>query len=147
MLSSFSHVQLFATPWTVALQAPLSIEFSRQEYWSGLAFPSPGCLWKWLSRVRLFVTPWTIQSMEFSRPGYCGGQPFPPPGDLPTKGSNPGLPHCRRILYQLSHSPRRTESRDSNRYLSTHVHSRLFAIVKTWKPLKCPVMDERRSRM
>ena len=39
---SLSHVQLFATPWTVALQAPLSIEFSRQEYWSGLAFPSPG---------------------------------------------------------------------------------------------------------
>ena len=32
---SFSHVWLFATPWTVALQAPLSIELSRQEYWSG----------------------------------------------------------------------------------------------------------------
>ena len=36
-----SHVQLFATPWTVAHQAPLSMEFSRQEYWSGLPFPSP----------------------------------------------------------------------------------------------------------
>ena len=33
-----------ATPWTVALQAPLFIEFSRQEYWSGLPFPSPGDL-------------------------------------------------------------------------------------------------------
>ena len=33
-----------ATPWTVALQAPLSMEFSRQEYWSGLPFPSPGDL-------------------------------------------------------------------------------------------------------
>ena len=32
------------TPWTVALQAPLSMEFSRQEYWSGLPFPSPGDL-------------------------------------------------------------------------------------------------------
>ena len=32
------------TPWTVAYQAPLSIEFSRQEYWSGLPFPSPGDL-------------------------------------------------------------------------------------------------------
>ena len=32
----------FATPWTVALQAPLSMGFSRQEYWSGLPFPSPG---------------------------------------------------------------------------------------------------------
>ena len=34
----------FATPWTVAYQAPLSMEFSRQEYWSGLPFPSPGDL-------------------------------------------------------------------------------------------------------
>jgi len=32
------------TPWTVALQAPLSMRFSRQEYWSGLSFPSPGDL-------------------------------------------------------------------------------------------------------
>ena len=39
-----SHVQLFATPCTVALQAPPSMGFSRQEYWSGLPFPSPGDL-------------------------------------------------------------------------------------------------------
>ena len=37
-----SHVGLFANPWTVALQAPLSMGFSRQEYWNGLPFPSPG---------------------------------------------------------------------------------------------------------
>ena len=37
-----SHVQLFATTWTIASQAPLSMEFSRWEYWSGLPFPSPG---------------------------------------------------------------------------------------------------------
>ena len=43
-VKSFSHVQLFATPWTVAFQAPLSMEFSRQDYWSGLPFPSPGNL-------------------------------------------------------------------------------------------------------
>ena len=41
---SLSRVPLFATPWTVAYQAPLSMEFSRQEYWSGLPFPSPGNL-------------------------------------------------------------------------------------------------------
>ena len=35
-----SHVRLFGTPWTVASQAPLSMEFSRQEHWSGLLFPS-----------------------------------------------------------------------------------------------------------
>ena len=39
-----SCVRLFATPWTVAYQAPPSVEFSRQEYWSGLPFPSPGDL-------------------------------------------------------------------------------------------------------
>ena len=44
MLSHFSHVQLFSTPWTVAHQAPLPMEFSRQEYWSGLPFPPPGDL-------------------------------------------------------------------------------------------------------
>ena len=37
-----SHVQLFVTLWTVACQAPLSMGFSRQEYWSGLSFPPPG---------------------------------------------------------------------------------------------------------
>ena len=39
-----SCVRLFATPWTVACQAPLSMGFPRQEYWSGLPFPSPGDL-------------------------------------------------------------------------------------------------------
>ena len=39
MLSHFSHVQLRATPWTVAHQAPLSMGFSRHEYWSGLPCP------------------------------------------------------------------------------------------------------------
>ena len=43
-VKSLSHVQLFATPWTVAYQAPPSMGFSRQEYWSGLPFPSPGDL-------------------------------------------------------------------------------------------------------
>ena len=43
-VKSLSRVQLFATPWTVAYQAPPSMGFSRQEYWSGLPFPSPGDL-------------------------------------------------------------------------------------------------------
>ena len=43
-MKSLSRVQLFATPWTVAYQAPLSTGFSRQQYWSGLPFPSPGDL-------------------------------------------------------------------------------------------------------
>ena len=56
---TLSRVQLFASPWTVAYPAPLSLEFSRQEYWRGLPFPSPDlyhsplilwhfcCLWKY----------------------------------------------------------------------------------------------------
>ena len=44
MLSHFSHVQLFETLWTVAHQGPLSMGFSRQEYWSGLPCPAPGDL-------------------------------------------------------------------------------------------------------
>ena len=44
MLNCFSHVRLFATPWTVDCQAPLSLGFSRQEYWSGLLCPPPGDL-------------------------------------------------------------------------------------------------------
>ena len=43
-MKSLSRVRLFAALWTVAYQAPLSMEFSRQEYWSGLPFPSPGDL-------------------------------------------------------------------------------------------------------
>ena len=115
-VKSFSQVRFFATPWTVAYQDPLSIGFSRQEYWSGLLFPSPEDLphpdikpgfptlqadslpgkpkvkVKPFSRVRLFATPWTVayqdpQSMGLSRQEYWRGLPFPSPGDLP----NPGI--------------------------------------------------------
>ena len=41
-LCVLSHIQLFATPWTVVYQAPLSMEFSKQEYWSGLPCSAPG---------------------------------------------------------------------------------------------------------
>jgi len=43
-MKSFSRVQLFVIPWTVVYQASLSIGFCREEYWSGLSFPSPGDL-------------------------------------------------------------------------------------------------------
>ena len=44
MLSGFNHVLLFATLWTIVPQGPLYMGFSRQEYWTGLSFPSPGDL-------------------------------------------------------------------------------------------------------
>jgi len=63
LLSRFSHVQLLATPWTAAYQAPLSMGFARQEYWNGLPLPSPlyntqFSSFQLLSRVQLFATPW-----------------------------------------------------------------------------------------
>ena len=77
-VKSLSRVWLFATPWTVAYQASLSMGFSRQEYWSGLPFPSPG-----------------------KNTGV--GSHFLLQGLFPIQGSNLGLPHCRQILYHLSH--------------------------------------------
>ena len=70
MLSHFSRVQLFVTPWTVAHQAPLSMGFSRQEYWSGLPFPPPqisdrpelSSTTKWLS----FSHKWTTEMCSIS---------------------------------------------------------------------------------
>ena len=64
-MKSLSWVRLFATPWTVAYEVPPSMGFSRQEYWSG--------------------------------------QPFSSPGIFPTQGLNPDRPHCRQMLYHLTH--------------------------------------------
>ena len=58
-----------------------------------------GCESKSHSVMSNSAKPWIIQPMEFARPEYWSGQSFPSPEDLP----NPGLPHCRQILYQLSH--------------------------------------------
>ena len=60
------------------------------------AWPFQVFKWKLLSHVWPFATP-------FSRQGYWNGQPLPSPGDLPNPEITPGLPHCRWILYQLSH--------------------------------------------
>ena len=59
---SCSTVQLFATPWTVGYHVPLSMEFSRQEYWSGWQLPPPGDL------------PNTgIESRSLASPAMAGG--------------------------------------------------------------------------
>ena len=69
-LSRFSRVQLFATPWTVACQAPLSMGFSRQEYWSGLPFPSPGDLPNPGSNPHLSRLPhWQVGSLPLAPSG------------------------------------------------------------------------------
>ena len=129
-VKSLSHVQLFVTSWTIACQPPPSIGFSRQEYWSGLPFPSPGDLPDpgikprspalqadplpseppvlSLSSVQLFMTPWTVAhqtplSMGFPRQEYWSGLPFPSPGDLPEPGIKPVFPACQVDSLPLSH--------------------------------------------
>ena len=100
-VKSLSRVRLLATPWTAAHQAPLSMGFSRQKYWSGVPLPSPttqvsacqrlevgtGVL-SCFSRVQLFATPWTVArqaplSKGLFRQEYWNGLPFPSQGDLP----------------------------------------------------------------
>ena len=74
VLSRFSHVWLFVTLWTIARQAPLSMGFSRQEYWSWSPFPSPGNLPNpWIKPVspgspawagEIFITDSTVQPLK-----------------------------------------------------------------------------------
>ena len=85
-VKTLNCVRLFVTPWTVACQTPPPMGFSRQEYWSGLPFPSPmhACMLSRLSCVRLCATPWTAAhqaplSTGFSRQEYWSGLPFPSP--------------------------------------------------------------------
>ena len=84
------------TPWTVTSQTPLSMEFSRQQYWSGLLFPSTGDLPNPGIKPR---SP-TLQenSLMTEPPGkpknteYWSRQPIPSPGDLSNSGIEPGSP-------------------------------------------------------
>ena len=59
------------TPWTIACQAPLSMEFSRKEYWNGLLFPSPGDL------PDPGVDPWSLTLSADFFPGKSPGKPNP----------------------------------------------------------------------
>ena len=115
-VKSFSRVRLFATPWTAAYQASLSMGFSRQEYWSGLPFPSPMHESEKWQRSRSVVSdslrPHGLQSTTLLRPWDFPGTStgvgchFLLQRIFPIQGSNPGLPHCRQMLCHLSHQGR-----------------------------------------
>ena len=61
-----SRIRLFVTPWTVAHQDPLSMEFSRQEYWNGLPFPSPYKMEKKITNISRFtLAPQTKRNVNF----------------------------------------------------------------------------------
>ena len=65
LLSHFSRVQLCATPWTAAYQAPPSMGFSRQEYWSGVPLPSPVRRTKWPKDMKCISTCITIHKNRY----------------------------------------------------------------------------------
>ena len=69
-VKSLSRVRLFATPWTVARQAPLSMGFSRPEYWSGLPCPPPGDLPNpGIKPTSLRLLHWQVDSLPLAPPG------------------------------------------------------------------------------
>ena len=89
-------------PWTVACQAPLSMEFSRQKYWCGLLFPSPVDLPN--PEIEPRSPALQVDSEPLGKPKNTGvGNLSLLRGIFPTQESNRGLLHCRWILYQLSH--------------------------------------------
>ena len=103
---SLSCIQLFMTPWTVAHQAPLSMGFSKQEYWSGLPFPSSG----YLSDPG--VEPRSPALQADSLPSETPGKPkntgvgslSPVQGIFLTQKSNPGSPTSQaNSFYHLRH--------------------------------------------
>ena len=102
---SLSCVQLFATPWTAACQTPLSMKFSRQEYWSGLLCPPPEDLPN--PDIKPRSPALQADSLLTEPPGKPkntgAGSLSLLQGIFPTQGLKPGLPHCRQILYQLSY--------------------------------------------
>ena len=102
-VQSLSCIWLFATPWLQHARFPCPHQLQQLLKWKKESE-------KWSRSVvsRLVATRWTVAyqalpSMGFSRPEYWSGMLFPSPGDLPDSGSEPGLPHCRQMLYHLSH--------------------------------------------
>ena len=100
-----SRVWLFTTPWTVACQAPLSMGFIRQGYWSGLPCSPPGDL------PNPGIQPRSPTLQAYSLPNEPPGRPRNTgvgslsllQGIFPIQELNWGLLHCRRIPYQLSY--------------------------------------------
>ena len=102
-----SHAQLFATSWTIACQVPLSMGFSRQEYWSGLPFPSSGVITTQGQNLHLlYLLHWQEDSLllgPHGKPKNTGVRcHILLQSIFPIQGSNPRLLcllHCRQILY------------------------------------------------
>ena len=95
---SLSHVQLFVTPWTVACQTPLSVQFCVCVCVQVCLLVAELCVSVSCSVASVSAAPWTVAHeaplfMEFSRREYWSELPFPSTGTLPIQGSKPGLLH------------------------------------------------------
>ena len=102
---SLSRVQLFVTPWSVAYQAPPSMGFSRQEYWSGLPFPSPGDLPD--PGIKPGSPTLQADALTSEPPGKPMGTPFLGvlalhKGIIPDFSFFPFYPHQVSITYSLN---------------------------------------------
>ena len=123
MLSCFSHVQLFATPWTVAHQAPLSMVFPRQEYWSGLPFPSPGDL------PNPWIKPASLKSPALAGRFFTTRATWEGPKKHFCREKNKVIQKLKIFTYPLA-------------VCIPMFIAALFTIAETWKQPKCPLMDD-----
>ena len=155
-MKSLSRVQLFVTPWTVAHQAPPSMGFSRQEYWSGLPFPSPGessqprdrsqvshiagrCFNLWATKEALRILEWVSfpslgdlpnLGIEPVSPVLAGGSSMADPPRKPLSGiiSSPKPLYCLKIYYinKMKRKPTEREKIFANALLYKGLISKLY---------------------
>ena len=101
-VKSLSRVRLLATPWTTAYQAPLSMGFSRQEYWSGVPLPSPKAIFKQNKTKQFLATLSSLQDLSSPTrdrtPFPCIERTLSSPGP-PRK--SPRLNHLDPCFYHL----------------------------------------------
>ena len=130
-VKSFSRVRLFATPWTAAHQAPPSMEFSRQEYWSGVPLPSPtsyldlhiyyfkrNLIWKTVPKLTVATTMFAtiivkcFQSINGTLMFFPGGSDSKASvynagglGSIPGLGRSPGEGNGNPLQYYCLENP------------------------------------------
>ena len=124
----FSHIRLLET-WTVALQAPPSMGFSRQEYWSGLPCPSPGDL----------PDP-RMEPTSLMSPALAGGL-FTTSATVFLKKLKIELPHDPAILLLGIH-PEKMKTLIQKDTCTPKFSAALFKTAKTWKHPKHPLTEE-----
>ena len=118
MLSHFSHVQLFVTLWTVASQAPLSMAFSGQEYWSELPCPPP----------RDLPNP-GIEPESLASPALAGGFFTTMPSRNKGEKHIQEHTHTRTYIYKNIHIQKHTHTRTytyKNMHIQEHTHTKIY---------------------